>query len=132
EATRKKLAGKVNDAHIASPKPSVPDLGADAGSHVDEFDGDWEEKLILKATECVHDDVALSTPPFPFVQRWDEDVQATIRQRKGGKKSRQRKRGSRYTQEEPAVEEDNTGYSDGEEELNYDDNGDGPAQQLIS
>lgn len=132
EVTRKKLAGKVNDAHIASPKPPVPDLGADADSHVDEFDGDWEEKLILKATECVHDDVALSTPPFPFVQRWDEDAQATIRQRKGGKKSRKRKRGSRYTQEEPAVEEDNTGYFDGEEELNYDDNGDGPAQQLIA
>lgn len=132
EDTRKKLAGKVNDAHIASQRSLAPDHDAyiHVDGHEDEFDGDWEDKLVLKATECIHDDVPLSTPPFPFVQRWDEDAQATIRERKGIKKGRKRKRGSRHTQEEQ-VEEDNEGYFNGDDHLNYDDLEDSLAEQLI-
>lgn len=136
EETRKKLAGKVNNAYIAPQKSSAPDLGEVLHTQGDEFDGDWEKKLILKATECVYDDIPLSAPPFPFEQRWDEDAQATIRQRKGTKKSRKRKRNSRYIEQEHAVEEDNTGYFNGDEELNYDGNEDGneygPEKQLTS
>ena len=34
-------------------------------------DQSWKEKVILEAVECCHEGVELSTPPFPFVQRWD-------------------------------------------------------------
>ena len=34
-------------------------------------DEGWRKKVVLKAVECCHDGVHLSTPPFPFVQRWD-------------------------------------------------------------
>ncbi|KAL8713307.1 MAG: hypothetical protein Q9220_002506 [cf. Caloplaca sp. 1 TL-2023] len=31
----------------------------------------WQDKIELTAVECCHDGIELSTPPFPFVQRWD-------------------------------------------------------------
>ncbi|KAK2756080.1 hypothetical protein FQN54_005487 [Arachnomyces sp. PD_36] len=129
ENTRKKLAGKAKE--ISSQRSSVPDYDDGTGEHPDEYEGDLEDKLILRATECVHDDIPLSTPPFPFVQRWDEDAQAAIRERKGTKKSRKRKRNSRHIQEEQE-EYDDTSYFNGDEGLNYDDNQDESAQQLVS
>lgn len=35
----------------------------------------WKDKIVLKAVECCYDDIELSTPPFPFVQRWDPQQQ---------------------------------------------------------
>lgn len=35
----------------------------------------WKEKIVLKAVECCYDGIELSTPPFPFVQRWDPQQQ---------------------------------------------------------
>ncbi|KAL8802792.1 MAG: hypothetical protein Q9200_006459 [Gallowayella weberi] len=35
----------------------------------------WEDKIELSAVECCHEGVELSTPPFPFVQRWDPQQQ---------------------------------------------------------
>lgn len=31
----------------------------------------WREKIVYKAVECCEEDIDLSEPPFPFVQRWD-------------------------------------------------------------
>ncbi|KLJ08752.1 hypothetical protein EMPG_15820 [Blastomyces silverae] len=61
----------------------------------------WEDRLVLQATECLYDDVELSTPPFPFVQRWDKDAQAKIREIKGNQQvsGKKRKRKSRNRQE---------------------------------
>ena len=36
-----------------------------------ENDDSWKEKIELSAVECCYDGIKLSTPPFPFVQRWD-------------------------------------------------------------
>ncbi|ODH41750.1 hypothetical protein ACO22_01328 [Paracoccidioides brasiliensis] len=52
----------------------------------------WKDRLILQATECIYDNVKLSTPPFPFVQRWDKDAQAAIRECKGNQQSNSKKR----------------------------------------
>jgi hypothetical protein len=50
----------------------------------DEEDPDaWREKIIYKAVECCHEDMVLSEPPFPFVQRWDpQQKYQTMRKRK--------------------------------------------------
>lgn len=51
------------------------------------FTGDeWKEKIILSAVECCDKGVRLSTPPFPFVQRWDPQQQR-------GKKRKRAERG---------------------------------------
>ncbi|KAL8688748.1 MAG: hypothetical protein Q9218_005412 [Villophora microphyllina] len=40
----------------------------------EDFDS-WMDKIELSAVECCYDGVELSTPPFPFVQRWDPQQQ---------------------------------------------------------
>ena len=35
----------------------------------------WKEKIDLRAVECCQDGIELSTPPFPFHQRWDPQQQ---------------------------------------------------------
>lgn len=47
---------------------------------------DWRQKINYRAVECCEEDVELSEPPFPFVQRWDPQ------QRKGWKKKGGHKR----------------------------------------
>ncbi|RCI13138.1 hypothetical protein L249_1136 [Ophiocordyceps polyrhachis-furcata BCC 54312] len=37
----------------------------------DPADDSWRQKLTYCAEECCHEDVHLSSPPFPFKQRWD-------------------------------------------------------------
>ena len=54
-------------------------------------DDSWKDKIQLAAVECCHDGVKLSTPPFPFVQRWDPQQQGSY-SRKKGRKSKKRKR----------------------------------------
>ncbi len=56
-------------------------------------DNSWKEKIDLRAVECCHEGVELSTPPFPFVQRWDPQQQGgynygTGKKRKGKKRKR--------------------------------------------
>ena len=67
---RAKLAEKIRPA-----KQTESGLGKreELNDSVDiaEEDGTWRNKLILKAVECCREGIELSTPPFPFVQRWD-------------------------------------------------------------
>jgi hypothetical protein len=86
-------------------------------------DNDWENKLVIKATECIYDDIELSAPPFPFEQRWDEEADALIRQRKGwGKKRKRKQRIQVYNGDEYGEYEDGNGYDAYEDnmQLNYD------------
>lgn len=46
------------------------------GSFTPEENEQWKDKIVLKAVECCYDDIELSTPPFPFVQRWDPQQQS--------------------------------------------------------
>lgn len=58
-------------------------------------DESWREKINLMAVECCYDDITLSEPPFPFVQRWDPQQQygyGTDRVKKNKKKNKKRKR----------------------------------------
>ena len=117
EATRKKLAGKIHPAQAQ--KPSKEDA-----SKVSESDSDenWQDKLILGATECIYDDIKLTPPPFPFEQRWDTEAGDIIRQRKGwGKKRKRRQQLQVYNGEEVEYGNSDYGYSTGDIQLNYDD-----------
>jgi hypothetical protein len=49
----------------------------------DEYLDSWREKINYSARECVDEDVELSEPPFPFVQRWDPQQQIR-KKNKGG------------------------------------------------
>jgi len=65
-------------------------------------DRSWKDKVILSAVECCHEGVKLSTPPFPFVQRWDPQQQRGYGGRGGRGKinSKKRKRKSKQYYED--------------------------------
>lgn len=54
-----------------------------------------QKTLLVGATECLYEDVELDSPPFPFVQRWDKEAIAIIRNR--SKTSQTKKQNSRST-----------------------------------
>lgn len=110
EKTRKKLAGKINHflpRQLAVEKSEPTPVVSDA-------DESWEDKLVVRATECVFDDIELTAPPFPFEQRWDREAAYRIKQLKGPSKKRRRKQKT----QEYEVQED---YGNG----GYYENGDG-------
>ena len=63
----------------------VPDIEAASA------DDSWKDKIDLRAVECCHEGIELSTPPFPFVQRWDPQQQGGYSYGKT-KKRKQKKR----------------------------------------
>ena len=54
-------------------------------------DVSWKAKIDLGAVECCHEGISLSTPPFPFVQRWDPQQQGGY-SHSSSKKRKQKKR----------------------------------------
>ncbi|KAJ4267218.1 hypothetical protein NW762_003319 [Fusarium torreyae] len=58
--------------------------GAEPTTEQEEEDPDaWRKNISYRAVECCQDDIALSEPPFPFVQRWDPQQQyGSMRKRK--------------------------------------------------
>ena len=92
EAIRQKLSANTRIAPQPKPDASLKpestkpeDVGADDS---------WKAKITLKAVECCHDGIELSTPPFPFVQRWDPQQKGEYNSRKLSKK--QKRRASQY------------------------------------
>lgn len=128
EATRKKLAGKVNN--FQSQRKTEEEEQQAAEESENDLDENWKDKLVIRATECVFDDIELTAPPFPFEQRWDDEADAIIRKRKGwGKKRKRKQRIQIYDEPEEESWYDN-GYENGygnadyensELQLNYDD-----------
>ncbi|KAE8359739.1 hypothetical protein BDV27DRAFT_168331 [Aspergillus caelatus] len=117
EATRKKLAGKANN-FVSQKKLSDEPTGAPES----DLDEDWENKLVIRATECVYDDIQLTAPPFPFEQRWDYEAGDLIRQRKGlGKKRKRRQQLQVYDGEEDDYGGGENSFVDGDLQANYDD-----------
>ena len=69
----------------------------------------WKEKIVLDAVECCDDHVILSTPPFPFVQRWDPQQKLPGRKGKGLDKKRKRNQPRYYQQDEHYFEGEQDG-----------------------
>ena len=101
DALRNRLKPKAKD----SLQKPVPESEVESNKQtVNQDDSSWEDHLVLKAVECCHDGIELSTPPFPFVQRWDPQQQGmsgnSRGKRGGGKAKRQKRNNSQYYQEE--------------------------------
>ncbi|KAJ5929759.1 hypothetical protein N7454_006709 [Penicillium verhagenii] len=91
EATMSKLAAQASRVQKkrAEKLPIEEELPMEEES--DDGIVNWEDKLNIKATECMFDDITLTAPPFPFENRWDSEADAIIRGRLGWNKKRKRK-----------------------------------------
>lgn len=92
---------QAEEAKVKDAKP--------AEEQQDEDPEAWRKKISYRAVECCHDDVVLSEPPFPFVQRWDPQQQYGS--------MRKRKRASQNFNDESYYEEDSHQWN-GDEEWN--------------
>ncbi|KAK1150012.1 hypothetical protein N8T08_003570 [Aspergillus melleus] len=123
EATRKKLAGKVKNTNGYPRKSVTEEAPVESESDSDE---NWQDKLLIRATECFFEDIELTAPPFPFEQRWDAEADAIIRQRKGWGKKRKRKQriqvyDGEYEEEDYYGNDDYYCQDEEDPQLNYDD-----------
>lgn len=109
----------------------------DAASNQAIDDDSWKDKIILKAVECCHDGVELSTPPFPFVQRWDPQQQGNYTSNRNGHggKSKKRKRKRQHHEEQEQTQD---GESDArlaealnDHEVTHDEPGDDDHEQAV-
>ena len=100
---REKLMENVRSGAQSSAQKEKSKKEQSAITPTDE-DDTWKSKIILKAVECCHDDIELSTPPFPFVQRWDPQQQGQSYTRGGApneSRGKKRKRNNKkYQQQE--------------------------------
>lgn len=127
EATRKKLAGKSNDfqSQRAAKQEDEP-----AEPEEDDLEENWQDKLDIRATECIFDDIELTAPPFPFKQRWDREAHELIGKRNGWGRKRKRKQKVQVYDEpeeeywdgyEDGYDYGNEQYETGELQLHYDE-----------
>ncbi|KAK0354677.1 hypothetical protein LTR91_011566 [Friedmanniomyces endolithicus] len=70
EALQKKLAGKPK-TRVAPPAAKVEASPQGITEFQEDNEDAWRDKIELTAVECVDEGITLSTPPFPFYQRWD-------------------------------------------------------------
>ncbi|EFR03001.1 hypothetical protein MGYG_06001 [Nannizzia gypsea CBS 118893] len=96
EKTRAKLAQKTSLTPKATPKVSERVTSQPPDEILQPIEN-WQDSITLKATECFYDGIELSTPPFPFLQRWDPDAHAAIQELRAsqapqGKKKKKNKR----------------------------------------
>ncbi|KAK0929994.1 hypothetical protein LTR29_016901 [Friedmanniomyces endolithicus] len=70
EAVQKKLAGKAK-SKVAPPVAKLEASPQGTTDFEEDSEDSWRDKIELTAVECVDDGITLSTPPFPFYQRWD-------------------------------------------------------------
>lgn len=88
--TREKLMKDirlVKEPQVNEETETIEDVAAAAD------DERWKDKIDLRAVECCYEGIELSTPPFPFVQRWDPQQQrgynmGNAKKRKGKKRKR--------------------------------------------
>ena len=82
-----KDAKPMRNPQLDNENERVPDIEAASA------DDSWKDRIDLRAVECCHEGIELSTPPFPFVQRWDPQQQGgysygKIKKRKQKKRKR--------------------------------------------
>lgn len=121
EATIKKLAAQASKVSKKPPKkaPAEQKLPIEEDNDDSDVVPNWQDKLIIRATECVVEGISLTAPPFPFQNRWDPVANAEIRERLGwNKKRKRRKRIQVYDGGEEEYDEGQ--YGDGNEYQRYD------------
>ena len=89
-----KLAKDVRQAQQPKPGCLTDETANDTSNYDDES---WRDKIELKAVECCWEGVEYSTPPFPFVQRWDPQQRlGTSRSRRKTKNKKRKRNDSSY------------------------------------
>ncbi|KAJ5484498.1 hypothetical protein N7453_011966 [Penicillium expansum] len=138
EETRRKLAAKAS-ACGPRHKPSKRDVQEETDQMQEDEDAsdiDWQNKLVIRAVECLYPQVDMTAPPYPFVQRWDQEANALIRELKGPNKKRKRKqRVQVYEEYEEQEEYDENGnyyghdeqYQGGDDQTNHEGHWEGEA-----
>ncbi|CAH0017981.1 unnamed protein product [Clonostachys rhizophaga] len=94
-----------NHRHLENGDTPPSGQGSNPANKVEDSppDDDWKEKITYRAVECCYEGVALSEPPFPFVQRWDPQQQyGSMRKRKRDSQN--------FTQDEPYDDEEGQSY----------------------
>ncbi|KAL7933096.1 hypothetical protein V8C35DRAFT_59599 [Trichoderma chlorosporum] len=120
--TNKADEQKIRDSLMKDIRPLVnsrvegdnrgDDTNVQSSSHNEDEDADaWRENITYRAVECCHEDMVLSEPPFPFVQRWDPQ------QNYGAMKKR--KRASEAYQADTSYDDSTYYYDDALEEEQY-------------
>jgi hypothetical protein len=93
DKVRRTLLKDIRPAKMVVPSenPIITDAANDGDSE------SWRDKINYSARECVDEDVELSEPPFPFVQRWDP--QQRISKSKGKHLNNHPRNDSQYYQD---------------------------------
>ncbi|KAL8629218.1 hypothetical protein Q9189_005069 [Teloschistes chrysophthalmus] len=90
----------TEDAKSSRMPPSYMATDEDSNNQTapsEDFDS-WQDKIELSAVECCYEGIELSTPPFPFVQRWDPQQRIGYFASDQGtpQKSKKRKRNNKH------------------------------------
>ncbi|KAK4539735.1 hypothetical protein LTR36_010388 [Oleoguttula mirabilis] len=96
---------------------------ADDEQRIEEEDPEaWREKIELTAVECCEEGVTLSTPPFPFYQRWDPQQRRKKSKARTGKAYMAQNKGQQKRGKASAANGEHVEYYD-----KYNQNGEGDA-----
>ncbi|KAK5134707.1 hypothetical protein LTR08_006222 [Meristemomyces frigidus] len=132
DALQKELSDRAKQRAAPSTEAAASTSGpsnngafaADIEQGRDEEDpGAWREKIELTAVECSEEGVTLSTPPFPFYQRWDPQQRRKKSKARTGKAYAAQKRGGKDVTENGEFVESYDKYNQNGEgdALDYDD-----------
>lgn len=132
---RKKIAADANKRGKKKSWAKSPAQSQDEEPKDLEGEDAWMSRIDLKAFEVLDENVEhLTTPPFPFQQRWDPQQQYYESESKSKKNKKKRKRNNQDYDEQEDYYEDGYGMDDNGEwqVLNYDDEvEDGAQSQLL-
>ena len=85
-------------------------------ANTDENDN-WKDRITLMAVECCEEGIKLSTPPFPFVQRWDPQQQKNFQGKQGTRRGKKRKRNNKQYYNETSQREIDVGPPQGLDQI---------------
>ncbi|MCJ1379139.1 hypothetical protein MMC17_002239 [Xylographa soralifera] len=114
-----KLREKMMENIRLSPKVKASEEAHSNGGLavvVNDTDDSWKDTIVLRAVECCYARVELSTPPFPFVQRWDPQQQGGSGGFAPGR-GKKRKRSQKNLYHESGDEDQSHGMVGGEANL---------------
>lgn len=101
-----KLMENVKPLRDEKNKEQIEATPSSITTHAKEDDDNWKNKIVLMAVECCDEGVKLSTPPFPFVQRWDPQQQRKYNAGHSTRRGTKRKRNDdRYEMKRPRLSE---------------------------
>ena len=97
-----KLIKDIRSLQVFKPK-ETSEASQPSITRTTEDESNWKEKIVLMAVECCQDGIELSTPPFPFVQRWDPQQQKHRGENNPHRGNKRKRDDDQYYQERPGL-----------------------------